>query len=94
VLDLVNVRMGDADGTQPGSIAEALGTLAELRQEGLIRHLDMKRSACRGVVESHPGPPPSVGTLGGPGRPERIEATLGREGQSSKVRRPARRLIE
>jgi len=39
VLDLVNMRMGDANGTQPGSIAEALHTLVELQQQGLIRHL-------------------------------------------------------
>lgn len=38
-LDLVNMRMGDAKGTQPGSIAEALHTLVELQQQGLIRHL-------------------------------------------------------
>jgi aryl-alcohol dehydrogenase-like predicted oxidoreductase len=38
-LDLVNMRMGDANGTQPGSIAEALHALVDLQQEGLIRHL-------------------------------------------------------
>jgi pyridoxine 4-dehydrogenase len=38
-LDLVNMRMGDANGTQPGSIAEALHALVELQQQGLIRHL-------------------------------------------------------
>ncbi|WP_228000386.1 aldo/keto reductase family oxidoreductase [Nocardia australiensis] len=39
VLDLVNMRMGDANGPQPGSLAEAFGTLVELQKEGLIRHL-------------------------------------------------------
>ena len=38
-LDLVNMRMGDANGTQPGSIAEAFGTLVDLQRQGLIRHL-------------------------------------------------------
>jgi len=38
-LDLVNMRMGDANGTQPGSIAEAMHTLVELQQQGVIRHL-------------------------------------------------------
>ena len=38
-LDLVNMRMGDANGTQPGSIAEAMHTLVELQQLGVIRHL-------------------------------------------------------
>jgi pyridoxine 4-dehydrogenase len=38
-LDLVNMRMGDANGTRPESTAEALHTLVELQQQGLIRHL-------------------------------------------------------
>ncbi|MFF2217369.1 aldo/keto reductase family oxidoreductase [Streptomyces antibioticus] len=38
-LDLVNMRMGDAQGPQPGSITGAFETLAGLQQEGLIRHL-------------------------------------------------------
>lgn len=38
-LDLVNMRMGDANGTQPGSMAEAFGTLVDLQQQGVIRHL-------------------------------------------------------
>ncbi len=37
VLDLVNLRMGDATGPQPGSLAESFGTLFELQKEGLIR---------------------------------------------------------
>ena len=39
VLDLVNMRMGDANGTQPGSTTEAVETLVVLQQQGLIRHL-------------------------------------------------------
>ncbi|HEX8871067.1 MAG TPA: aldo/keto reductase, partial [Lentzea sp.] len=39
VLDVVNLRLGNAEGPQPGSIAEAFETLAELQQDGLIRHL-------------------------------------------------------
>lgn len=33
------MRMGDAQGPQPGSIIEAFETLVDLQQEGLIRHL-------------------------------------------------------
>ncbi|MEE6178304.1 oxidoreductase [Mycobacterium sp. 050134] len=39
VLDLVNMRMGNAQGVQADSIAQAFETLAELQQQGLIRHL-------------------------------------------------------
>ncbi len=39
VLDLVNMRMGDATGIQPDSIVEPFEALAELQREGLIRHL-------------------------------------------------------
>jgi aryl-alcohol dehydrogenase-like predicted oxidoreductase len=35
-LDLVNMRMGNANGPQPGSITEAMETLVELQREGLI----------------------------------------------------------
>lgn len=38
-LDLVNLRMGDAAAPRPGSLAEALHTLVELQQEGLIRSI-------------------------------------------------------
>jgi pyridoxine 4-dehydrogenase len=39
VLDVVNLRVVAAGGTTPGSIAEPFGVLAELREQGLIRHL-------------------------------------------------------
>ncbi len=39
VLDVVNLRVGGLDRPIPGSIAEPFGVLAELRQQGLIRHL-------------------------------------------------------
>ena len=38
-LDLVNMRMGNAQGPQAGSLAEAFTTLVELQQQGVIRHL-------------------------------------------------------
>jgi pyridoxine 4-dehydrogenase len=38
-LDVVNLRVGGLDAPEAGSIAEQFGALAELRQQGLIRHL-------------------------------------------------------
>jgi pyridoxine 4-dehydrogenase len=52
ILDLVNMRMGDAEGPQPGSLAEALGTLVDLQQEGLIRHLGVSNVTTEQVAEA------------------------------------------
>jgi pyridoxine 4-dehydrogenase len=41
VLDVVNLRVGGLETAEPGSIAEQFGSLAELRQQGLIRHLGL-----------------------------------------------------
>jgi len=38
-LDVVNLRVGGVEGPTPGSIAEPFGVLADLREQGLIRHL-------------------------------------------------------
>ncbi|WP_408897460.1 aldo/keto reductase family oxidoreductase [Nocardioides sp. R1-1] len=51
-LDVVNLRMGDAEGPKPGSIAEAYGTLADLKQEGLIRHLGVSNVTDEQVREA------------------------------------------
>ncbi|GIJ11214.1 aldo/keto reductase family oxidoreductase [Micromonospora andamanensis] len=51
-LDLVNMRMGDAAGPQPGSITEAFETLAALQQEGLIRHLGVSNVTAEQVAEA------------------------------------------
>ncbi|WP_063059169.1 aldo/keto reductase family oxidoreductase [Nocardia sienata] len=51
-LDLVNLRMGDAEGRRPGSLAEAFATLAELRQQGLIRHLGVSNVTEEQVAEA------------------------------------------
>jgi pyridoxine 4-dehydrogenase len=40
-LDVVNLRVGGMDAPEPGSIAEQFGALAELREQGLIRHLGL-----------------------------------------------------
>ncbi|MFI1145417.1 aldo/keto reductase family oxidoreductase [Streptomyces sp. NPDC020780] len=51
-LDLVNLRLGDAQGPQPGSVAEAFGTLVELQQQGLIRHLGVSNATAEQVAEA------------------------------------------
>ncbi|MBK1783936.1 oxidoreductase [Prauserella cavernicola] len=54
-LDVVNLRWGGgADGHSPvpGSLAEAFGTLAELRQEGLIRHLGVSTVDAEQVAQA------------------------------------------
>ncbi|MFJ1764788.1 aldo/keto reductase family oxidoreductase [Amycolatopsis sp. NPDC088138] len=51
-LDLVNLRVGDARGPQPGSLAEAFETLVELQQQGLIRHLGVSNATADQVAEA------------------------------------------
>lgn len=52
VLDLVNLRMGGFDAPTPGSIAEPFTALAELQQEGLIRHLGVSTVDAEQVAEA------------------------------------------
>ncbi|MFJ9027658.1 aldo/keto reductase family oxidoreductase [Streptomyces sp. NPDC102274] len=52
VLDLVNLRLGDAQGPQPGSLAEPFETLVELQQQGLIRHLGVSNATAEQVAEA------------------------------------------
>ena len=40
-LDVVNLRMGGFDAPEPGSIAPQFEALAELQQQGLIKHLGL-----------------------------------------------------
>ncbi|MEU8069296.1 aldo/keto reductase family oxidoreductase [Micromonospora sp. NPDC048169] len=51
-LGLVNLRLGDATGPQPGSLAEALETLVALQQEGVIRHLGLSNVTPEQVAEA------------------------------------------
>jgi pyridoxine 4-dehydrogenase len=51
-LHLVNLRMGDAQGPQPGSLAEAFGTLLELQKDGLIRNLGLSNVTAEQVAEA------------------------------------------
>ncbi|GAA3231287.1 aldo/keto reductase family oxidoreductase [Nonomuraea helvata] len=52
VLDLVNLRLGNAEGPQPGSLSEAFETLVELQQEGLIHHLGVSNATAEQVTEA------------------------------------------
>ncbi|WP_433494656.1 aldo/keto reductase family oxidoreductase [Micromonospora sp. CA-248089] len=51
-LGLVNLRLGDAEGPKPGSLAEALETLVALQQEGVIRHLGLSNVTPEQVAEA------------------------------------------
>jgi aryl-alcohol dehydrogenase-like predicted oxidoreductase len=52
VLDVVNLRLGNAQGPQPGSLAEPFETLARLQQQGLIRHLGVSNATAEQVTEA------------------------------------------
>jgi len=52
VLDLVNLRLGDARGPQRGSLAEPFETLAGLQQQGLIRQLGVSNATAEQVAEA------------------------------------------
>jgi pyridoxine 4-dehydrogenase len=51
-LDVVNLRMGAPAGPEPGSIAEQFSALAQLQQEGLIKHLGLSTVNAEQVIES------------------------------------------
>ena len=52
VLDVVNLRLGDAQGPRPGSLAAPFGTLVELQRQGLIRHLGVSNATAEQVAEA------------------------------------------
>ncbi len=51
-LDVVNLRMGATEGPEEGSIAEQFGALAELREQGLIRHLGLSTVTAGQLAEA------------------------------------------
>jgi aryl-alcohol dehydrogenase-like predicted oxidoreductase len=51
-LDVVNLRVGGVEAPEPGSIAEPFETLAELRQQGLIRHLGLSTVTAGQLIEA------------------------------------------
>jgi len=52
MLDLVNLRLGNAVGPQPGSLAEPFETLVELQRQGLIRHLGVSNATAEQIAEA------------------------------------------
>jgi pyridoxine 4-dehydrogenase len=52
VLDVVNMRVGGLDRPEPGSVAEPFGALAQMRQEGLIKHLGISTASAEQVTEA------------------------------------------
>jgi len=52
VLDVVNMRVGGFDSPEPGSVAEPFGALAEMRKEGLIKHLGISTASAEQVAEA------------------------------------------
>jgi aryl-alcohol dehydrogenase-like predicted oxidoreductase len=52
VLDVVNLRVGGFDSPTPGSIAEPFTVLAQLQQEGLIKHLGVSNVNAEQIAEA------------------------------------------
>jgi pyridoxine 4-dehydrogenase len=51
-VDVVNLRVGGFDSPTPGSIAEPFTALAQLQQEGLIRHLGLSTVTAAQIAEA------------------------------------------
>jgi aryl-alcohol dehydrogenase-like predicted oxidoreductase len=51
-LDLVYLRLGNAQGPQPESISQAFETLADLQWRGVIRHLGVSNATAQQVAEA------------------------------------------
>jgi len=51
-LDVVNLRVGGFDSPTPGSIAEPFAALAEMQQEGLIKHLGISTVSAEQIAEA------------------------------------------
>jgi pyridoxine 4-dehydrogenase len=52
VLDVVNLRVGGLDSPTPGSLAEPFAVLAQMQQEGLIKHLGISTVSAEQVAEA------------------------------------------
>jgi pyridoxine 4-dehydrogenase len=51
-MDVVNLRMGGLDSPKPGSIAEPVEALAELQQQGLIKHIGLSTVNAEQLAEA------------------------------------------
>jgi pyridoxine 4-dehydrogenase len=52
VLEVVNLRVGGFDSPAPGSIAEPFTVLAQMQQEGLIKHLGLSTVSAKQIAEA------------------------------------------
>ena len=52
VLDVVNLRLGDARGPVEEPVAEAFGTLLDLQRDGVVRHLGLSNATRAQVAEA------------------------------------------
>jgi pyridoxine 4-dehydrogenase len=52
VLDLVNLRLGNAAGPQPDSLAEPFEALVDLQRQGLVRHLGVSNATGEQIAEA------------------------------------------
>jgi pyridoxine 4-dehydrogenase len=51
-LDAVNLRLGGFDGPEPGSLEEQFTALAQMQQDGLIRHLGLSTVSAEQIAEA------------------------------------------
>jgi pyridoxine 4-dehydrogenase len=51
-LDVVNLRVGGLSSPEPGSLAEPFSVLAQLRREGLIKHLGVSTVSAEQIAEA------------------------------------------
>lgn len=51
-LDLVHLRLGDADGPVAEDVTDAMETLVDLQQQGLIRHLGVSNATADQVAQA------------------------------------------
>ena len=51
-LEIVNLRVGGFDSPTPGSIAEPFTVLAQMQQEGLIKHLGLSNVTAEQIAEA------------------------------------------
>ncbi len=52
VLDVVNLRLGGFNSPEPGSVAEPLEALAQLQQDGLIKHIGLSTVSAEQLAEA------------------------------------------
>lgn len=52
VLDLVHLRLGDAQGTVPEDVSPALAELSRLQDEGVVRHLGLSNATAEQVEQA------------------------------------------